>query len=134
MKAKEAAMGIGVVLAIVAAIVYLNSHSESPESQLGPASYMPGPNAESDQCKNINQEQGTLLDRQSNEDTQAETLNNKAFDEIMHSHMTDSERQIAINNLSAKEDIAKTAREARQMNEEVQLQAKAQDAGCLIPK
>jgi|ERR1017187_7282866 hypothetical protein len=133
MKGKDTAIGIGVVIAIVAAIVYANHQSESPESQLGPAPYIAGPNAENEQCKNLTQEQGSILDRQTNEDTQAENRDNYAYEQVMHAQMTDAEREIAINNLSAKEDIAKTAREARQNNEVIQLRAKALEAGCLIP-
>lgn len=131
MSGKDAAIGIAVVVAVVGVAIYAGQQSQSPESQLGPAVYVKGPNAESEECKKLAEEWGPMLE--SNEDTLAENRDNAEFERIMHSQMTESERQIAINNLSAKEDIAKTARETHQRNQEIRLRERERDAGCRIP-
>jgi hypothetical protein len=133
MSGKDAAIGIAIVLALVGAAVYTDHQKHSPDSLLGPAPYIAGPNAESEECKKLTQEWGPMLERQSNEDTQAENRDTAEFDRIMHSQMTESQREVAMNNLSAKEDIAKTAREARQKNDEIRLREKEREAGCQIP-
>jgi len=133
MSGKDAVIGIAIVLAIVGAAVYTDHQKQSPDSQLGPAPYITGPNAETEECKKLTQEWGPMLERQSNEDTQAENRDTAEFDRIMHSQMTESQREVAMNNLSAKEDIAKTAREARQKNDEIRLREKEREAGCQIP-
>src|SRR5271169_2586455 len=107
MSVKDTVIGIGVVLAIAGAIIYANHKDASPESQLGRALYINGPNAGSEECRKLIQELGSTLDRQVNEDIQAENRDTAEFERIMRSEMAETERQIAINNLSAKEDIAK---------------------------
>ena len=136
MSGKDAAIGIAVVLAVIWAAVYVNHQTEAGQLgplQLGPSPYVDGPNAGSEECTKLTQEWGPMLERQSKEDTQAENRDTAEFERIMHSQITESQREIAINNLSAKEDIAKSAREARQKNEEIRLREREREAGCQIP-
>jgi hypothetical protein len=135
MSGKDAAIGTAVILAVIGVAVYVNHQTESGQLgplKLGPPAYVDGPNAGSEECKKLTQEWGSMLERQSNEDTQAENRDNAQTDRIMRSQMTESQREKAMNNQTAKEDIAKTAREARQRSEEIDLRAREREAGCLV--
>jgi hypothetical protein len=136
MSGKEWATGIAIIAAIVGGLIYADHRARSPEAQFGPPSYVAGPNAGSEECQKLSQEWGPMIERQANEDTQADNRNSAELEQLEHSQMTDAQRQIALNNLSAKEDVAKTARENRQNNEEVSLRERLRAAGCqqLNPK
>jgi len=132
MSGKELKLGIVLISAILVGLIYedYRKKSDSVEQMLGPPSYVPGPNAESDECQKLKQEWGPMLDRQTDEDNRAEARDSAQVEQLERTQMSDAQRQIAMNNLSAKQDIAKTARESRQKNEEIKLRERLRVAGC----
>jgi len=124
---------VAVVVAVGGLVLYLNHEDKKDPYHLGPAAYVDGPNAASEECKKLRAEFASALERWAAEDTQADDHDTAEFERLMNSKMTDTKRQIAINSLSAKQDMAKTARENRQNNEEVSLREHMLQAGCQIP-
>jgi hypothetical protein len=114
--------------AIVAGVIYVY-FSDRPS----PPPYVNGPNAVSAECRKLSQEWLPMIERQSDEDKRADDYYLAEFERLERSPMTGAQRQIAENNLSATEDEAKAAREARQENEFVRLREQERESGCLPP-
>ena len=75
-----------------------------------------------------------MLNRWVAEDNRADQLSEAEVNRIMNAPMNDSERQIAMKNLSDREDISKAKRDMAQNNEENRHREKLRAAGCLVPE
>jgi hypothetical protein len=119
-----------IVLALAAPALIVVSFASCDESPR--PVYVDGPNAGSEECRKIAQGWDGMVERHSDEDTQAEKRATTDSDGVMRSSLTDAQKQIALNNLSAKEEAEKAGREARQSNEIISLRERERVAGCQI--
>jgi len=129
---KKLMLGILIISAIFGGLVYNEYHKKSNnvEEILGPPSYIPGPNASSEECQNLSKEWGSMLNRQVIEDGRAEDRDTAKFEQLERAQMPEAQRETALSRLSAEQDIAKTEREGRQKNEEISLRERERAAGC----
>ena len=111
------------LIAIVGSLVSCDTQPEHPVN-------VDGPNAGSEECRNLNHSWEAMIERQADEDTRAEGRDTAEVNRVMRSQMTDEQQQTALRDLSAKQDIAKTARENRQSHENARLQQQLRAAGC----
>jgi len=127
-------LGLFLVVAVLLGLCSLyENYANSPERQLGPPAYVEGPNAGSDECQKLRQQLDALLDQSVSADDRAEKRSDAEYDRIAHSQTTSAQKQMALNNLSAKDDISQTARDTRFKNEEIRLREQLRLAGCQQP-
>ena len=122
-----------VVAAIACIVLYLNREQKKDPFHLGPPAYVDGPNAPTEECKKLTEQWSAILTRHAAEEEQVEMREAAALDQVTHAKMSDAARQLAMNNLTAKEDIARTERENKQENEIARLRELEREAGCRAP-
>jgi hypothetical protein len=89
-------------------------------------------------CAVLQQEGGRILERQTEETRIAEDAQDRQMNNLINflerSGVTEEQRGMAIRNLAARQDIANTAREARQNSEFEAHRQRSRQAGCLAPE
>jgi hypothetical protein len=89
-------------------------------------------------CKPFTDQIGVLLNQDIAEDNAADKRQGDALDNLMRnlqaSGASESQKTIAINNLSTRQDMENEARQNRQNNQVEAVRARSQAAGCITTK
>jgi hypothetical protein len=124
----------GAIFVIVVLIIRHDTYVNSAQYLEDTTHAADGPDAGSDQCKQLNDEGAAMLNRWVKEDNFADQHSEAEVNRIMSAPMSDSERQIAMKNLSDRDDISKAKRDMAQNNEENRHRERLRAAGCLVPE
>ena len=101
-----------------------------PDKQ--PPAYVPGPNAQSEECLELQKKWGPMIERSVEENQIAEDRDDSEYMQLVRTPMPQAQKEIVMNDQATKYEIAKAARENRQNNEEIVLREKQRAAGCKV--